>query len=538
MGDVLLARMRDGDTEDLVALKRMLPQYQEDPDLRTQFEREGRVCAMLAHPNVVGLKAFGADEHGPYLALEFVDGMSASELVKVARSLGGALPLPVALSIARDAVRGLNFAHQFHNDEFEIHGVLHRDVSLDNVLVGNDGHAKLADFGVARLIGATKLTRTGTFKGKHGYLAPEIFRGVEVSVASDTFAMAVTLYNLLCGVAPFHGKTDGELMYAVLSAEPPRTSSIRPDMPPEVDEWIGLGLSKEPAQRPSLQQLIDALDALIAPQEADTRTAVGAWVKKAVAIRPQKPSNPSLNRVSGPAPVVSRPATQMAQGLSSLKERRRRVVLMASVAALGLVLGVSVLTFLSRSQSTLAATVDAGLTTARTVDASVEARPPMVVAASLDAGPILPGKLWVKANIAAKVTIDGVPAGKTDLGPVELKPGPHTVLAEAAGQEKSNEIFVNAGDEKRIEFAFKVPAAVAKSPAGPVVTAKTGKLRIKVTPWAEVFVDGESHGTTPIKPLDLEPGSHQVLLVNGGKKKSRDVYITAGQEAEVKEAFE
>ena len=508
MGDVLLARMRTDRGEEYVALKRMLPQYQEDPDLRLQFEREARVCALLRHKNVVGLRAFGADDQGPYLALEFVDGMSAGELVKVARAHGGALPLDVALTIARDAVRGLDFAHRFRSEKEEVSGVLHRDVSLDNVLVSFTGVSKLADFGVARLIGATKLTRTGTFKGKHGYLGPEIFQGGDVTVATDVFAMGVTVYYLLCGVPPFHGKTDGELMYAVLSAAPPRVSTLRADVPEDLDTWLDAALAKKPSERPDLQSLLAILDRILVDDDTRVRESVGEWVKRASLARPAVTPHRGL-----PAIEIPSKETLVAQSPTSWKQRRQQLIVGASVVML-LAAGGIIWSSRAGPDPSVAtpgsgAVLDAGVTVAEAADASGPF-------AEADAGLALATAETPKASADAGVT------GTAALAP----PGG----APDGGAGKVRNTQRGNGPTRPVRPSTVATAPPVEPPLGP------GTLTVKCKQWAEVFVDGTNVGRTPLLNFSIKPGPHNVVLTNPEQalSMSEKISIAPGQSLELR----
>ena len=251
MGEVYLATMRQDGEEQRVALKRLRSDSGPVSERYPYFEREAKVSALLLHPNIVRLIAWGIDDVGPYLALEVVEGRSASALLREYIRFQERLPELAALCIARDVARGLRYAHQ--------QGVVHRDISPDNVLVAFDGRSKLTDFGVARVAGDLTLTSTGAVVGKYGYLAPELFEGHKASEQSDVFSFAATVYRLLAGVAAFAGRTDAELMRAVLSVESVPIEQ-HCDVPPEVARWLNQALHKDPAQRPSLEAGLEALE--------------------------------------------------------------------------------------------------------------------------------------------------------------------------------------------------------------------------------------------------------------------------------------
>jgi eukaryotic-like serine/threonine-protein kinase len=216
MGRVFLARTTDERGERWVALKRIRSDLGRTAEFKAQFEREGTICSLLNHESVVSQVAWGEDDDGPYLALEYVPGETASRLLSALERMNRRLDVGAALSIARDVAEGLAYAHAFRNEALGVTGVLHRDVSPDNVLVSTDGRAKLTDFGVAKLVGATTLTREQTLKGKLTHMAPELFDGHPADALCDVFSAGVLLYQLLAGVPPFSGRNEGELLRAVL----------------------------------------------------------------------------------------------------------------------------------------------------------------------------------------------------------------------------------------------------------------------------------------------------------------------------------
>jgi eukaryotic-like serine/threonine-protein kinase len=258
-GEVSLALMKkDGDAQ-YVALKRIRADLLEQQDYLMQFEREAKICAHLDHPHVVKQVAFGHDDDGPYLALEYVNGRPASAIDAEYERRGEAMPLAVALAISRDAARGLSYAHGLVVGADR--GLIHRDLSPDNILVAYDGTAKLSDFGIARAMGQTRMTTQGGVKGKLGYMSPQILDGEDADVRSDLFAFAATMYRLLCGQHAFDGKTEAELIRNVLKCKPARLDGLC-DVPADVNEWVMACLQKRPQARPeSVRPVLKMLEA-------------------------------------------------------------------------------------------------------------------------------------------------------------------------------------------------------------------------------------------------------------------------------------
>ena len=175
MGEVWVAQPERAPEGEVVALKRTHPHLARQPKVVAQFEREARIGARVNHENIVQVLDFGRDRQGPFLALEWVEGVTASALLDAQVEKGATLPLAVALSICRDISAGISHAHEARDARGVPRSVLHRDVAPDNVLVSRRGVAKLADLGISKEVGGTDLTEVGRVKGKHGFLAPELY---------------------------------------------------------------------------------------------------------------------------------------------------------------------------------------------------------------------------------------------------------------------------------------------------------------------------------------------------------------------------
>lgn len=239
MGAVYLAN--DPHTGAKVALKTMaLSQEFEGNDLadaRARFQREAEMAGRLAHPDIVHILDAGEDKGLAYIAMEYVDGTDMGFFAKP----GHLLPVRQLLSIIARVADALAYAHT--------QGVTHRDIKPSNIMVDLDkGIVKVMDFGVARVADAAR-TRTGVVLGTPTYMSPEQLSGQAVDGRSDLYSLGVTLFQLLTGQLPYQHNSMATLMRAIAKEVPPPVSSFRPELPPALDDIVGLALQKHPNTR-------------------------------------------------------------------------------------------------------------------------------------------------------------------------------------------------------------------------------------------------------------------------------------------------
>ncbi|HET8606985.1 MAG TPA: serine/threonine-protein kinase [Gaiellaceae bacterium] len=253
-------RARDAELERDVAVK--LLAHAAD---RARFEREARAVAGLAHPNVCRLYDYGETDAGPYMILELLAGGTLED-----RLAGGrVLPEREATRIAHEIASGLAYAHE--------HGVVHRDLKPANVLFDDEGRAKIADFGIARIAGGESLTAAGTVLGTAAYISPEQAAGEPATPASDVYSFGAVLYRMLAGTAPFAAANAAELVRMHREEEPVPLAEARPDAPAPLAALATAALRKEPAARPrdgaalvaALAGSIDSTTLLAAPTAAN-----------------------------------------------------------------------------------------------------------------------------------------------------------------------------------------------------------------------------------------------------------------------------
>ncbi len=205
-------------------------------DAMGRFQREAQAAGRLVHPNIVTVYEYGEEDDSAFIAMEFVEGRSLKELVRAKK----AFSVRAIRTICTQLLAGLQYAHG--------HGVIHRDIKLENILLTREGRVKIMDFGIAR-VESSSLTSVGTFMGTPAYMAPELFADEEADARSDLFAVGVVLYQLITGSRPFAGSNMTAIMHQVLNVEPARPSTLVTGVPAEVDRLLAKALAKERQQR-------------------------------------------------------------------------------------------------------------------------------------------------------------------------------------------------------------------------------------------------------------------------------------------------
>jgi tRNA A-37 threonylcarbamoyl transferase component Bud32 len=246
-------KARDSLLERNVALKVLHEQYNADEEFVERFKREARSVAQLQHPNIVTVIDRGEEDGRQYIVFEYIDGENLKELlVRQSR-----LDVREALEIAVEVARALAFAHQ--------HGLVHRDVKPQNVLLNGDGRAKVTDFGIARSVDVEGMTSTGMVLGTSNYIAPEQASGEPVDAHTDVYALGVVLYEILAGEVPFPGESFVAVAMKHVHEPAPNLLEKRPDVPLRVATAVDRALEKRPEERfPTMDAFAAELEACLA----------------------------------------------------------------------------------------------------------------------------------------------------------------------------------------------------------------------------------------------------------------------------------
>ena len=243
MGEVYLAEHTY--TRQKVAIKAVSPLLMRDENVRKRFLEEGRVMATLDHPNVVTLHNFFEEAGRFFLVMQYVEGDALEALLERERKAGRTLSVARVLELASGILRGLAHGHTREPP------VVHRDVKPANILIDKAGRPVVTDFGIAKVLGREKMTRTRGVVGTYEYMSPEQVTGDPVSPASDVYSTGIMLYRMLSGAVPYPQTSDTgiEVMDGHRQGTPPAIHALRPDCPEAVARWVERALAKEPCDR-------------------------------------------------------------------------------------------------------------------------------------------------------------------------------------------------------------------------------------------------------------------------------------------------
>ena len=300
----------DGFTRKVV-IKRVLPQFSASEEFITMFRDEARLTGGLHHGNIVQVVEFGEQDGQFHLVLEYVNGPSLGTLLGQVVRRGGRLAPRVALHVATEVARALDYAHRKRGADGLPLQLVHRDVTPSNVLLSLEGEVKLADFGIARAQSRVGVTQqgAGVVKGKLPYMAPETLQHGVVDARSDLYALGVVLYEMLAGVRPYTGDTDAHVLTQILAGQPVPLSERAPNVPPRVAELVARLMAVEPQDRPGRgQDVVEVLVGLMTPgaqtPAEELATLISANSDAAAPATVQEEATPSVAPPSSRWPVL------------------------------------------------------------------------------------------------------------------------------------------------------------------------------------------------------------------------------------------
>jgi serine/threonine protein kinase len=279
MGEVFLAQQPGiaGFAKQLV-VKRIRPAVADNPQFIEAFINEGRVAALIDHPNVVHIHELGEIDGRYFIAMEYVHGRSLADVLD---RLGDALELSTALYIMNNVCEGLAFAHEANGLDGEPLNLVHRDVSPPNILIGYSGGVKVLDFGIAKVQHHSQ-TAAGEVKGKFAYLSPEQARGEPVDRRSDIYALGLVLYEITVGRQANPGANEMGMAFAATQGDLPDPTEVIPGYPPALARIFARATALDPADRhEEVKELQDDLLAFQAEEGLITSASrVGGWLRE------------------------------------------------------------------------------------------------------------------------------------------------------------------------------------------------------------------------------------------------------------------
>ncbi|MCC7536599.1 MAG: protein kinase [Deltaproteobacteria bacterium] len=545
MGAVYLADIEGpGGFGKWFALKLIHPHFEDSDRLLRMFHEEANIAGRIEHPNVCQVTDFGRDDDGTlYLVLEYLRGLPLSAIMQ---SIGRDLPVWLGPRVVADAARGLHAAHELTTEDGRALGLVHRDVSPQNLFVLFAGPCKVLDFGIARIEGGMVTTREGELRGKLGYMAPEqIDDATSVDRRADVWALGVVLWEAITGKRLFHGGRHTDVVVRVLHERLTRPSKHRPECDKALDDIVLGALRRDREDRiASAGELADLLeDWLHGRTERNGHAAVSAYLKSSLpeAVATDERTILELGNPGGatPAPVletdaathdrppsarlrvVPPPPPPVGRNVAPHRDRTTTIVVAVAAAVVAISLSIAVVAWSIRSQDS------------EQPNASTRPRP-------MDARPLSPQR-GERQGEGPRNSPSEPPTphnrstlvGRRNSGPGPLTPNGERVgvSGEGVSGERSTSsgpgplspngerVGVRGGDSPRS------PSRTPRTPPATPVRSATGSLNLMAIPESDVYLRGRRLGRTPLVGTVLPEGTHRLELrpLNGSPRR----FVTA-----------
>ncbi len=427
----------------LVAIKKPHPHLFDDPTFRTELVAEARLASLIHHANVVDVRDVEIDGSSISLVMDYIEGATLGDLLVATNRSGARLSPAVAIRIVLDACAGLHAAHELVDERGRPVGLIHRDVSPQNLLVGADGISRVADFGVAKFARKNlQSTSEGSLKGKLAYMPPEYLKGETIDRRFDVFAIGVVLWEALVGKRCFRGDNEADTLHRILTMEPERPSRLVPELPTDFDEIVMTALAKARGERfenaAAMAAALEgcALGARLLAGHTEVARTIKALVGPAIEerrslVRAKLANEPSVASLLDVPPIVPARASAPA-GAPTVAPATTTAAPMATAA-----------TLMAAPTVTAAATPRMGgagspLEVAATMQVHVATEKSAFAASPSDPPPA--AQPWVAHPFAATQVVTGPPppsAPPTFGGPAAPINAPYTLRSERADTELS-----------------------------------------------------------------------------------------------------
>ncbi len=568
MAEVMLAEERGLEGfRRRVVIKRVLPHLADDPEFVAMFLEEARLAALLTHPGIVHIYEFGCHEGSYFLAMEYVEGASLSQIL---RRLGDRrLPVEHAVKITASVCEALQYTHSLRDDQGKPLGLVHRDVSPQNVLVSVHGTVKLADFGIAKATERSSNTRSGTIKGKFPYMAPERLMGAATDARSDVFAVGVVLFEMLTGRKLYGGDEPGQIVTRILNEPVPRLSEHVPGCPAELDDILARVLAKRPEDRtPTAGQLQMELERATARAGLFSNApTLAAYLAEMGVVAPNEmrlvDPTPPRQATTSTAPLPGGPGTPASDEAVSVEVRFSTTLTGIPLAEAGTGSSPPPSAVLSLSSAPPSpASLEAVTVTVRTPTSDVLALPSnrgrrslwliAACAVAVGGGIVL---YQLRGNVPP--SSEAAPSRSAERAPPELQ------TAVARSEAPRGEAPPDEAPPREAEppapaapepmAAAEPPPATARPARSPVEPpaepdpspepapateprraatqeAATGLVSLDTTPWSRVYFRSRLLGETPLAEVRLPAGRQVLVCVDGqGERHPVAVVVVAGQ---------
>jgi len=322
-----------------VVLKRILGTIYSDPQFRNMLIDEAHISMSLTHSNIVQVLDLGLAGGRYFLVLELVDGWDLGQILQRARGTGLPLPSELAVFVATEVCRALAYAHAKRGPDGQPLGIVHRDISPNNVLISEHGEVKLADFGIAKAMNKREQTGTGVVKGKVSFMSPEQALGRAIDARSDIFSLGTLLYLMLVGIRPFDGSTDLETLLRVQRGDFKAPGRVRPDLLPELAQIVERAMRFLPDERyGSADEMLGDLERVLRSQfGAVGQTELKHYLNELGhldGVPPIGRANPIIEDrdTSGGAELVEGNAVVLADAKDDISEERTDLAELSAVA--------------------------------------------------------------------------------------------------------------------------------------------------------------------------------------------------------------
>ncbi|MBK7961579.1 MAG: serine/threonine protein kinase [Bdellovibrionales bacterium] len=251
MAEVFLAKSNGANgVSKFLAIKRILPQYSDNPDFIDMFKEEAKIAVNLNHGNVVSIYDFGIEQNQFYLVMEYVEGRNLRQIINEFKKRSVSFTTEQVVYMVKEVAAGLDHAHRcLEGSTGKPLNITHRDMSPQNIMVSFEGEVKVIDFGIAKAETQMEATKAGTLKGKFGYMSPEQSEGLPIDLRTDVFSLVIVLWELLTSDRLFTANSEAAILRKIKECNIPSIRKVNPSIPPELEKIANKALAKDKTMR-------------------------------------------------------------------------------------------------------------------------------------------------------------------------------------------------------------------------------------------------------------------------------------------------